>query len=113
MTDQFDNLAQRLAPYRQTPGILAALLISGDGFVVAADAEPTFNIEAFAAQASGVIESSLRLAGELNESAAKYVAVEYENATMVLAPFNSELMLALVGRPTTLRCHYSIDSANA
>lgn len=113
MTNPADAFAKRLAPYREAPGMLAALLISSDGFVVAADADPAFDVDAFAAQASGVIESSLRLARELDEKAAKYVAVEYENATMVLAPFSSELMLALVGRPATLRCHYSINTTVA
>ena len=111
MNSHSDAFTNRLAPYRDVPGMLAALLISRDGLVIAADAEPDFDAEAFAAQAGGVIQSSLRLAMELGESAAKYIAVEFEQATMVLAPFNNELTLALVGRPQTLRCHYSISTA--
>ena len=56
MTDQADILAAQLAPYRRTPGILAALLVSHDGFVVAADADPEFKIDAVAAQVAGVID---------------------------------------------------------
>lgn len=111
MSSHSDAFAKRLAPYRDAPGMLAALLISRDGFVIASDAEPDFDVEAFAAQAGGVIQSSLRLARELGESAAKYIAVEFDQATMVLAPFSDELTLALVGLPQTLRCHYSISTA--
>ena len=108
MTDQADTLVGRLAPYRQTPGISAAILISRDGFVVAADAEPGFDRDAFAVQASSVIESTARLAGELDEHAAKYIAVEFEKATMVLAPFGEDLVLALVGAPSALACEYKL-----
>ena len=62
MTDQADILAAQLAPYRETPGIVAALLISRDGFVIAADADPDFNADAVAAQVAGVIDIGARLA---------------------------------------------------
>ena len=65
MTDQADILAAQLAPYRETPGIVAALLISRDGFVIAADADPAFDADAVAAQVAGVIDIGARLAGEL------------------------------------------------
>ena len=60
MSDQADTLAARLAPYRETPGIIAALLISRDGFVVAADAEADFNMDAVAAQVAGAVRLSWR-----------------------------------------------------
>lgn len=113
MTDQADALVDRLAPYRQIPGMIAALLISRDGFLVAADAEPDFNVDAFAAQAGGVIEYSAHLAAELGEHAAKYISVEFEEVTMVLAPFGDELLLALVGRPTAIVCQYRLNTENA
>ena len=108
MTDQADTLSERLAPYRQIPGIVAAILISRDGFVVAADVEPGFDRDAFAVQASSVIECTARLAGELGEHAAKYIAVEFEKTTMVLAPFGADLVLALVGSPSVLVCEYRL-----
>lgn len=109
MSERADALAARLAPYRQTPGIIAALLISRDGFVVAADAEPGFSVDAFAAHAGGIIEISGRLGGEFGERAAKYIAVEFEEATMVLAPFGDELLLALVGKGAALSCQYRLN----
>ena len=110
MSDQTDSLAARLAPYRETPGIVAALLISHDGFVVAADAEPGFAADAVAAQAAGAIDMGVRLAGELGQPAAKYISLEFDTLNVVLAPFGDELMLALVGEPGALICEYRLDT---
>ena len=65
MTEQADSLAAKLAPYRENPGIVAALLISRDGFLVAADRDESFAAEAVAAQVAGAIDVGARLAGEL------------------------------------------------
>lgn len=109
MNDHDDVLAARLAPYRAVPGIVAALLISSDGFVVAADADPGVAVEAVAAQAAGVIDLSARLAGELAQHEARYISLEFDDLNVVLAPFGDELMLALVGRPDTLICDYRLS----
>jgi predicted regulator of Ras-like GTPase activity (Roadblock/LC7/MglB family) len=103
-----DTLAARLAPYRETPGIIAALLVSHDGFVVAADADAGFAGDAVAAQVAGVIDIGARLASELGEPAAKYITLEFEGHNAVLAPFGDELMLVLVGTPDALSCEYHI-----
>lgn len=113
MTDQADTLARTLASYRRTPGMVAALLVSRDGFVIAADAEPGFDVAAFAAQAGGVISYVAGLGAELGEHAAKYVSVEFEGVTMVLAPFGDELLLALLGHPTALVCEYRLNDTVA
>jgi len=103
-----DALAARLAPYRAHAGIVAALLISRDGFVVAADADADIVVDAVAAQAAGVIDSSSRLAAELGRHEAKYISVELDDLNVVLAPFGDELTLALVGRPDILSCDYRL-----
>jgi predicted regulator of Ras-like GTPase activity (Roadblock/LC7/MglB family) len=108
MSGHDDVLAARLAPYRVNPGIVAALLISGDGFVVAADADPGVAVDAVAAQVAGVIGLSARLAAELGQDVARYISVEFDGLNVVLAPFGEELMLALIGRPDTLSCDYRL-----
>lgn len=113
MSDQADSLAVRLAPYRKAPGMRAALLISRDGFVVAADAEPGFRAEAVAAQAAGAIDLGARLAGELRQPEAKYISLEFEELNVVLAPFGDELMLVLVGAPSALACDYRLITTGA
>ena len=113
MTDQADILAAQLAPYRETPGIVAALLISRDGFVIAADAEPGFKTDAVAAQAAGVIDIGARLAAELRQPEAKYISVEFDDLNLVLAPFGSELMLVLAGAPSALICECRLPRPGA
>ena len=101
-------LAARLAPYRAHAGIVAALLISRDGFVVAADADAGIAVDAVAAQTAAVIDGSARLAAELGAREARYISVELDGLNVVLAPFGDELTLALVGHPDTLTCDYRL-----
>lgn len=113
MTDQADTLAAHLAPYRETPGIIAAMLISRDGFVVAADAVPDLDTNAVAAQVAGVIDIGVRLAAELGQTAARYSSVDFDGLNVVLAPFGSELILVLVGLPSALTCEYRLIKPGA
>jgi predicted regulator of Ras-like GTPase activity (Roadblock/LC7/MglB family) len=108
MTDQADILAAQLAPYRETPGVVAALLVSRDGFVVAADADAGFNADAVAAQVAGVIDIGARLAVELGQLEARYISVDFDGLNLVLAPFGDELMLVLAGLPSALLCEYRL-----
>ena len=113
MTDQADMLAAQLAPYRDTPGIVAALLISRDGFVVAADTDPGFKADAVAAQVAGVIDIGARLAAEVGQPEAKYISIDFADLNVVLAPFGSELMLVLAGAPSALICEYRLNRPGA
>jgi predicted regulator of Ras-like GTPase activity (Roadblock/LC7/MglB family) len=113
VSDQTDSLVDTLTPYRETPGIVAALLISHDGFVVAAAAEPGFAADAVAAQVAGAIDLGSRLAGELGQAKAKYISLEFDTLNVVLAPFGDELLLALVGEPGALICEYRLNTIGA
>jgi predicted regulator of Ras-like GTPase activity (Roadblock/LC7/MglB family) len=113
VSEQSDALLEKLAPYRATPGILAAMLIQRDGFVVAADADESIRVDAVAAQAAGVIDVGARLAAELEQTATRYLTVDLDALNIVLAPFGDELMLVLVGTPAALTCEYRIASAEA
>jgi len=113
VNDQSDSLVARLSPYRETPGIVAALLISRDGFVIAADADPEFSVDAVAAQAAGAIDLGARLALELGQGEAKYISLEFDALNVVLAPFGDEVMLVLVGTPDALTCEYRLNTAHA
>jgi predicted regulator of Ras-like GTPase activity (Roadblock/LC7/MglB family) len=113
VSEQSDALLAKLAPYRATPGILAAMLVQRDGFVVAADADESIKVDAVAAQVAGVIDVGARLAAELKQSATRYLTVELEAVNVVLAPFGDELMLVLVGEPSALVCEYRIAASGA
>ncbi len=113
MTDQADTLAAQLAPYREIPGIVAALLVSRDGFVVAADAGPEIQPDAVAAQVAGVIDIAARLSAEFGKPEAKYISLEFDDLNLVLAPFGGELMLVLAGLPGALSCEYRLIKPGA
>ncbi len=110
MSEQSDALVTRLTPYRETPGIRAALLVSRDGFVVAADADPGIDTDAVAAQVAGAIDMGARLASELRQGEAKYISLEFDDLNVVLAPFGEELMLVLIGSRDALVCDYRLKT---
>jgi len=105
-----DNLVSKLAPYREHPGIKAALLISRDGFLVASSADDDVNVEAVAAQVAGIIDISARLADELNQEKTGYITIELTDLNAVLAPFGGELLLTLIGTPEAIGLQYTLRS---
>jgi predicted regulator of Ras-like GTPase activity (Roadblock/LC7/MglB family) len=113
VSDQSDALAATLRPYRDTPGVLAALLISRDGFVVAAEADPSVDVTALAAHLGGVLDIGARLARELGQRTTRHVFVELEEKTLLVSPFGDELLLALVGDAETLTCEYRLRRSRA
>jgi len=103
-----DTLVNKLEPYRTQPGVLAALLVSRDGFLVAASADDRVDAEAVAAQVAGIIDIGARLAEELDQTETLYVGIELSGMNVVLAPFEGELLLALVGTPDAIRLEYRL-----
>lgn len=114
MTEQpSDSLAATLRPYRENPGVLAALLISRDGFVVAADADDGIDVAAIAAHLGGILDIGARLSRELGQEQTRHVFVELDERTLLISPFGDELLLALVGNAETLTCDYRLRRAPA
>lgn len=113
MNDNVDALLAQLTPYRERPGIAAALLISRDGFLVAATADDSINAEAVAAQLGATIDIGARLAGELAQGATKYITFELTGLNVVLSPFSDGLLLALVGTPEAITLTYGLRGAPA
>jgi len=103
-----DALAGKLAPYRERPGVKAALLVSHDGFLVASSADTDVNAEAVAAHIGGVIDIAARLADELGQSETRIITAELDALNVVLAPFSDELLLCLVGTPDAIRIDYRL-----
>ena len=103
-----DTLVSKLEPYRQRPGVLAALLVSRDGFLVAASADEGLDAEAVAAQVAGVIDIGVRLAEELEQAETRYIGIELSAVNVVLAPFEGELLLVLVGTPEAIALQYTL-----
>jgi predicted regulator of Ras-like GTPase activity (Roadblock/LC7/MglB family) len=108
-----DALAAQLAPYRERPGVKAALLISHDGFLVASSTDAEIDAEAIAAHLGGAIDIAARLADELAQRATRLITVELDDLNIVLAPFSDELLLCLIGTADAIKFDYRLRSARA
>lgn len=113
MNDNVDALVHQLEPYRRRPGVLAALLISRDGFLVASLTDDGVNAEAIAAQLGATIDIGARLAGELGQPATRFITFELTGLNAVLSPFNEDLLLALVGTPDAIGLSYTLRGGPA
>ena len=103
-----DALGTKLAPYRERPGVKAALLISHDGFLVASSADPDINAEAIAAHVGGTIDIATRLADELGQRETHLITVGLDDLNIVLAPFSDELLLCLIGTSEAIKIEYRL-----
>ena len=103
-----DELVGLLAAYRQDPGIRAALLIGHDGFPVASAAEPGIDPTVVAAQVADMLGVCHRLALELGQQETRYITFELTGLNVVVAPFEGDLLLVLVGEPEAIHLSYSL-----
>jgi predicted regulator of Ras-like GTPase activity (Roadblock/LC7/MglB family) len=103
-----DELAGLLKAYRQDEGIRAALLVGRDGFPVAFAAEAGIDATAVAAQVADMLGVCHRLALELGQQETRYITFELTGLNVVVAPFEGDLLLVLVGEPEALRLSYSL-----
>ena len=103
-----DELAGLLATYRRDEGIRAAMLVGHDGFPVASAAEPGIDPTAVAAQVADMLGVCHRLALELGQQETRYITFELTSLNVVVAPFEGDLLLVLVGEPEAIRLSYSL-----
>jgi predicted regulator of Ras-like GTPase activity (Roadblock/LC7/MglB family) len=103
-----DVLREELGTYRRDPGIRAALFVSAEGFLIADSADPDIDTEAIAAQIAAVLAAGKRLAGELAQRQAKYFTLELDELNILVAPFDHDVLLVLIGRPAALGLAYTV-----
>jgi predicted regulator of Ras-like GTPase activity (Roadblock/LC7/MglB family) len=103
-----DELADVLTAYRRDEGIHAALLVGHDGFPVASAAEAGIDPTAIAAQVADILGVCHRLALELGQQETRFITFELTGLNVVVAPFDGDLLLVLVGEPEAIRLSYSL-----
>ena len=108
-----DALSSRLQLFREDPGVRAALLVSADGFLVASAVDDTVDAEAVAAQIAAVLLVGRRLADELGQAETRYVTFELTGLNVVVAPFEGDLLLVLVGGADTITITYTLRERHA
>jgi len=107
-----DVLRDELARYRHDPGIKAALFVSGEGLLITSVADADVDVEAVAAQLAGVVLAGRRLAEELGQTGARYIALELDDLNVIVAPFDDDVLLTLVGKPDALDLDYSVRGSH-
>lgn len=91
-----DALKEELASYLVIPGMRAAVLVSDEGLVVSAAAQPGVDVAGIAALAVDVVTSAQRFGLHLGAGYLETMSVEFQEQTVVFVPFTADVMLALV-----------------
>ena len=108
--DQDDTMGSEelLAALAADPGVRCAVLMDLDGFVVERAGESSFDAEAIAALASGVLEATARVGREIGHAALKTMTCEFDGALVLLVGAETSSALALI-----LRDHTALDAARS
>ena len=94
-----DPLKQALGGYLAIPGIKAALLVSDQGLVVSSMATEGVDTASIAALAIDTVRSAQRFGQQVKAGTLDTMSIEFENLTVVFAPFTPDVMLALLATP--------------
>ncbi len=86
-----------LSPYLEIDGIIAAALVSREGFPVAKAGGPELDFTALSAYCASTLASATKLAVELGRKKAGNIYVKMDGRELVLAPLTSDLILLIVG----------------
>ncbi len=96
---QEDSMQDLIAEYTQMPGVIAALLISDQGLVVACVERKKVDSETIAALVVDTLSAARRFGVAAGVGALDTMSLEYENVGLFLAPFTEDVILALVKEP--------------
>lgn len=103
-----DELSAILSAYRTDAGVRAALLVNTDGFLVAADADGDLDTTAVAAHVADALRVCHHLALELGQHEARFITFELSALNVIVAPFDGDVLLILVGEPGAVNISYSL-----
>ena len=96
-----DPIRELIETYLEFPGILAAVLVSDQGLVINSANGGAVDTEMISALVVETVKSAERFGEETGVGRLDTLLVEYEGLSFLLAPFDRDVMLALVGSPGT------------
>lgn len=99
---QGDPLREALADYLTIPGMKAALLVSDQGLMISSVAHEGVDTASIAALAIDTVASVQRFGLQVQAGYLDTMRIEFDKLTVVLAPFATDVMLALVATPGSL-----------
>lgn len=94
-----DHLRDVVVGYLDLPGVAAALLVSGQGFLIASAEVGSVDTEAIAALVADVVEAVTRLGVAAGGGVLDTIDMEFREFGLTVAPFDDTVSLVLV-RPS-------------
>jgi predicted regulator of Ras-like GTPase activity (Roadblock/LC7/MglB family) len=91
-----DPLREALEEYLSIPGMKAALLISDQGLMISSVAHEGIDTASIAALAIDTVATVQRFGLQVQAGYLDTMRIEFDKLTVVLAPFATDVMLALV-----------------
>lgn len=99
---QSDPLRDALADYLTIPGMKAAILVSDQGLMISSVAHEGVDTASIAALAIDTVASVQRFGLQVQAGFLDTMRIEFDRLTVVLAPFATDVMLALVATAGSL-----------
>lgn len=96
--DPIDDL---ISSYLDIEGVMAAVLVSDQGLVINGAQKGSIDVDTISALVVDTVTSAQRFGVEAAVGKVDTLTMEFEKLSLFLAPFDQELMLALVGMPGT------------
>ncbi len=100
MTDR-DPIDELISSYLDIKGVVAAVLVSDQGLVINGAKNGPIDVDTISALVVDTVTSAQRFGVEAAVGKVDTLTMEFEKLSLFLAPFDEELMLALVGEPGT------------
>jgi predicted regulator of Ras-like GTPase activity (Roadblock/LC7/MglB family) len=97
-----DPLNQALGEYLRIPGMKAAILFSDQGLMISGIAQDRVDTASIAALVTDAVTAAQRFGLQLEAGPLDTMRIEFEDLTVVVAPFAADVMLALVAAPGSL-----------
>ncbi|OFW61237.1 MAG: hypothetical protein A2133_11115 [Actinobacteria bacterium RBG_16_64_13] len=101
-SEQIDPLRDALADYLMIPGMKAAILVSDQGLMISSVAHDGVDTASIAALAIDTVATVQRFGLQVQAGFLDTMRIEFDKLTVVLAPFASDVMLALVATAGSL-----------
>jgi predicted regulator of Ras-like GTPase activity (Roadblock/LC7/MglB family) len=96
-----DPIHELMCSYLDIPGMLAAILVSDQGLVVNFAKSQDIDIDSISALVMDTVSAAQRFGDEMGVGRIDTMTLEFESMTLLLAPFEHDVMLALVAVPGT------------
>ncbi len=96
-SDTTDPLQEVLAEYLDIPGMKAAILVSDEGLTISSATAGDVDVSGVAALVIDMVAMVQRFGLQVAAGFLDIMSIEFEELSVVLAPFAPDVMLALVG----------------